>query len=65
MIVTEWASPTSAMGMPVLCSHIARTDALGKKDTRGEVMVGVKTEMIQKRLLNANELSQMLGIRRD
>ena len=34
MIVTEWASPTSAMGMPVLCSHIARTDALGKKDTR-------------------------------
>ncbi|MFA5388222.1 MAG: helix-turn-helix domain-containing protein [Candidatus Omnitrophota bacterium] len=28
-------------------------------------MVGVKTEMIQKRLLNADELSQMIDINRD
>jgi len=28
-------------------------------------MVVVKTEMIQKRLLNADEVSQMIGVRRD
>lgn len=59
MIVMEWENLTSVIWIPVLCSPIARTDALGKNVKVLRVMVETK------RFLNADQLSELLGVRKD